>query len=185
MIRGGHLCGKVLRSRSLWEQRLRLPAVRDMRVAHVTSVRVMFRRCAVSRGHDPTKHRSQGRRHRRRLRRSSRGQPFADAHRCRYHVGRSSPAVRRSGPAAPARGRTGGATVDYGTLLGVGVRLVVDSATRIDTAARKVELASGRALDYDYAVGSVAAIPSVPGAPEYASPLAEESAPNPSVAGSR
>ncbi|RSM91572.1 FAD-dependent oxidoreductase [Kibdelosporangium aridum] len=58
---------------------------------------------------------------------------------------------------------TGEATVDYGTLLGEGIRLVVDSVTRIDTAARTVQLASGGALDYDYviyAVGSTAAIPS-------------------------
>ena len=69
------------------------------------------------------------------------------------------------------------ATVDYGTLLGEGVRLVVDSATRIDTAARKVELASGAALDYDYliyAVGSTGAAPStVPGAAEFAYPIGE------------
>ncbi|GGQ08839.1 NAD(P)/FAD-dependent oxidoreductase [Streptosporangium pseudovulgare] len=72
---------------------------------------------------------------------------------------------------------TGEATVDYGTLLGEGVRLVVDSATRIDTAARTVRLASGRALDYDhviYAVGSTGAIPSsVPGAAEFALGIAE------------
>src|SRR5215208_4117422 len=59
------------------------------------------------------------------------------------------------------------ATVDYGTLLYEGVGLVVDNATRIDTAARKVELASGAPLDYDYviyAVGSTAAAPSaIPG----------------------
>ncbi|MEV4008972.1 FAD-dependent oxidoreductase [Nonomuraea angiospora] len=69
------------------------------------------------------------------------------------------------------------ATVDYGTLLGEGVRLVVDSATRIDTATRTVRLASGGALDYDYviyAVGSTGAIPaSVPGAAEFAFDLAE------------
>ena len=69
------------------------------------------------------------------------------------------------------------ATVDYGTLLGEGVRLIVDSATRVDTAARKVELASGRALDYDYliyAVGSTGAVPSsVPGAAQYAHSIAE------------
>ncbi|MFI9550614.1 NAD(P)/FAD-dependent oxidoreductase [Nonomuraea endophytica] len=55
---------------------------------------------------------------------------------------------------------TGEATVDYGTLLGAGIELVVDSVTRIDTAARTVGLASGRALDYDYviyAVGSTGA----------------------------
>ena len=38
---------------------------------------------------------------------------------------------------------TGDATVDYGTLLGEGVQLVVDTATRIDGADRKVLLASG------------------------------------------
>ena len=69
------------------------------------------------------------------------------------------------------------ATVDYGTLLGRGVSLVVDSATRIDTAAHKVELASGAALDYDYliyAVGSTGAVPAaVPGAAEFAYPIAE------------
>ncbi|GAA3158495.1 NAD(P)/FAD-dependent oxidoreductase [Nonomuraea roseoviolacea] len=69
------------------------------------------------------------------------------------------------------------AAVDYGTLLGDGVRLVVDSATRIDSASRTVELASGDALDYDYviyAVGSTGAIPSsVPGAAEFAYSVAE------------
>ncbi|SCF02800.1 NADH dehydrogenase [Micromonospora viridifaciens] len=72
---------------------------------------------------------------------------------------------------------TGEATVDYGTLLGEDIQLVVDSATRIDTAARTVRLASGRALDYDYviyAVGSTGAIPSsVPGAAEFAFDIAE------------
>ena len=73
--------------------------------------------------------------------------------------------------------RSGDATVDYGTLLGEGVRLVVDSADRIDTAARTVLLASGRVLDYDYviyAVGSTAAAPAaVPGASEFAYPIGE------------
>lgn len=71
---------------------------------------------------------------------------------------------------------TGDATVDYGTLLGEGIDLVVDTATRIDTEDRRVLLASGRALDYDhviYAVGSVAAIPAVTGAAEFAFPIAE------------
>ncbi|WP_062987354.1 NAD(P)/FAD-dependent oxidoreductase [Nocardia anaemiae] len=71
---------------------------------------------------------------------------------------------------------TGDTTIDYGTLLGAGIQLVVDRATRIDTAARAVRLASGRMLEYDhviYAVGSTAAIPSVPGAAEFAFPLAE------------
>ncbi|WP_372667936.1 NAD(P)/FAD-dependent oxidoreductase [Amycolatopsis kentuckyensis] len=72
---------------------------------------------------------------------------------------------------------TGEAEVNYGTLLGDGVRLVIDNATRIDTAARTVELASGQALDFDYviyAVGSTGTAPSaVPGAAEFAVPLAE------------
>jgi NADH dehydrogenase len=65
---------------------------------------------------------------------------------------------------------TADATVDYESLLGEGVHLVVDNATRIDTAARTVELESGRALDYDYviyAVGSTGA------SPEFALPIAE------------
>ena len=69
------------------------------------------------------------------------------------------------------------ATVDYGSLLGDGIKLVVDTATRIDTAHRVVELASGAALDYDYviyAVGSTGVTPaSVPGAAEFAYPIAE------------
>ncbi|WP_067801829.1 NAD(P)/FAD-dependent oxidoreductase [Nocardia beijingensis] len=72
---------------------------------------------------------------------------------------------------------TGQAEADYGPLLGDGVHLAVDEATRIDTAARTVELASGRTLDYDYvvyAVGSTAAPPTaVPGAIEFAYPIAE------------
>ncbi|MEV7802961.1 FAD-dependent oxidoreductase [Microbispora sp. NPDC088329] len=72
---------------------------------------------------------------------------------------------------------TGEATADYGTLLGEGVRLVVDNAAHIDVTARTVRLASGRALDYDhviYAVGSTGAIPSsVPGAAEFALGVAE------------
>ena len=58
---------------------------------------------------------------------------------------------------------TGAATVDYGTLLGDGIRLVVDSADRIDADDRRIVLASGAALDYDYliyAVGSTGACPS-------------------------
>jgi NADH:ubiquinone reductase (H+-translocating) len=73
---------------------------------------------------------------------------------------------------------TGAATADYGTLLGEGVRLVVDSAIKIDTATRTVRFASGRrGISYDYviyAVGSTGAVPaSVPGALEYAHPIAE------------
>lgn len=66
---------------------------------------------------------------------------------------------------------------DFATLLNSDVRLVVDDAERIDTTARRVELASGTTLDYDYviyAVGSTGAVPaSVPGAREFAYPLSE------------
>jgi NADH:ubiquinone reductase (H+-translocating) len=69
------------------------------------------------------------------------------------------------------------ATVDYGTLLADGVELVADSATRIDTAHRTVELTTRPALDYDYliyAVGSTGGVPaSVSGAREFAHPIAE------------
>jgi NADH:ubiquinone reductase (H+-translocating) len=69
------------------------------------------------------------------------------------------------------------AAVDYGTLLGDGIRLVVDTATRIDVAHRTIELAAGPALEYDYAiyaVGSTGMVPpAVPGAREFAHPIAE------------
>jgi NADH:quinone reductase (non-electrogenic) len=72
---------------------------------------------------------------------------------------------------------SGTAAVDYGTLLGEGIRLIVDSAERIDTADRKLVLASGAVLDFDYliyAVGSTGGVPSaVPGAAEFAYPIAE------------
>lgn len=72
---------------------------------------------------------------------------------------------------------TGDATADYGTLLGDGIQLVVDNVTRIDAAARTVQLASGGALDYDYvvyAVGSTGATPpSVPGVAEFAYQIAQ------------
>jgi NADH:ubiquinone reductase (H+-translocating) len=72
---------------------------------------------------------------------------------------------------------TGTAAVDYGTLLGEGIRLVVDSAERIDGAERQIELGSGAVLDYDYliyAVGSTGVVPAaVPGALEFAYPVAE------------
>lgn len=68
------------------------------------------------------------------------------------------------------------ATVAYADVLGPQVRLVVDTATRIDTAGRRVELADGDALPYDYliyAVGSGAATPTVPGAAEFGYPIAD------------
>ncbi|WP_144118591.1 NAD(P)/FAD-dependent oxidoreductase [Catellatospora sichuanensis] len=67
------------------------------------------------------------------------------------------------------------ALVDYRRILAARVELVVDTATRIDAAGRRVTLASGGTLDYDYliyAVGSGSADPSVPGAAEHAYPIA-------------
>lgn len=72
---------------------------------------------------------------------------------------------------------TGDATVDFEGLLGERVELVVDGVTRIDAPARRVDLASGAALSYDYlvyAVGSTGAVPAgVPGAAQFAHALAE------------
>ena len=68
------------------------------------------------------------------------------------------------------------AVVDYATVLGQGITLAVDSVTKIDAAARRVELASGDSLGYDYliyAVGSAGATPTVPGADEFAYPISE------------
>ncbi|MFB8028493.1 MULTISPECIES: NAD(P)/FAD-dependent oxidoreductase [unclassified Streptomyces] len=72
-------------------------------------------------------------------------------------------------------GGTDTAVVDYQDVLAEGVRLVVDCVTRIDAARREVELASGGAVGYDYlvyAVGSGSADPQVPGAAEFAYPIA-------------
>ncbi|MEU7769213.1 FAD-dependent oxidoreductase [Nocardia sp. NPDC049190] len=59
----------------------------------------------------------------------------------------------------------------FGAVLGGNVRLVVDTATRLDAAGCRVSLAGGGTLSYDYlvyAVGSGAADPGVPGAAEFA-----------------
>jgi NADH:ubiquinone reductase (H+-translocating) len=70
---------------------------------------------------------------------------------------------------------TGTATADYDTLLGDGIRLVVDTVEGIETAGRRVLLDSGAELGYDYliyAVGSTGAMPAkasgVPGLAEFA-----------------
>ncbi|WP_328349667.1 FAD-dependent oxidoreductase [Streptomyces sp. NBC_00445] len=63
------------------------------------------------------------------------------------------------------------ATEGFEKVMGGKVRLVVDTATRIDAAARQVSLAGGGTVSYDYlvyAVGSGAAEPGVPGAAEFA-----------------
>ncbi|MEV4758131.1 FAD-dependent oxidoreductase [Micromonospora sp. NPDC049559] len=67
------------------------------------------------------------------------------------------------------------AIVDYRKVLAGGVRLVVDTVTRIDPAGRRVTLAAGGTVGYDYlvyAVGSGSADPDVPGAAEFAYPIA-------------
>lgn len=69
------------------------------------------------------------------------------------------------------------AVEDYARVLNANVRRVVDTAERIDAAARTVALASGTTVSYDYlvyAVGSTGAVPAgVPGAAEFAYPLSE------------
>lgn len=70
---------------------------------------------------------------------------------------------------------TGDAVVAYRDVLADRVRLVVDTVARIDAAARSVTLAAGTTLGYDYliyAVGSGSAGPGVPGAAEFAYPIA-------------
>ncbi|MFD3579863.1 NAD(P)/FAD-dependent oxidoreductase [Streptomyces sp. NPDC058644] len=72
-------------------------------------------------------------------------------------------------------GGTDAAVVDFQEVLAEEVRLVVDSVTRIDAAGRGVELASGGRVGYEYlvyAVGSGSADPQVPGAAEFAYPIA-------------
>ncbi|MER6026270.1 FAD-dependent oxidoreductase [Streptomyces sp. NPDC001851] len=67
------------------------------------------------------------------------------------------------------------ALVDYTQVLGDGVRLVVDTVTRIDASERSVTLAAGGTVGYDYlvyAVGSGSADPRVPGAAEFGHPIA-------------
>ncbi|WP_105973126.1 NAD(P)/FAD-dependent oxidoreductase [Streptomyces geranii] len=72
-------------------------------------------------------------------------------------------------------GGTADALVDYRKILADRVHLVVDTATLIDAPARTVTLGSGATVRYDhlvYAVGSGSATPRVPGAAEFAHPLA-------------
>jgi NADH dehydrogenase len=71
---------------------------------------------------------------------------------------------------------TGSAAVDYARMLNPKIDLLVEEATQIDATKRRVRLASGNALSYDYliyAVGSTAAAPDVPGAAEFALRIAE------------
>lgn len=66
------------------------------------------------------------------------------------------------------------AVVDFRDVLAEGIRLVVDTVTRIDASERRVRLATGDAVGYDYliyAVGSSSRDPGVPGAAEFAHPI--------------
>ena len=68
------------------------------------------------------------------------------------------------------------AVVDYSEILGDGIHLTVDSVARIDAPRRRIELARGDELSYDYliyAIGSHGAAPVVPGAAEFAYPISE------------
>jgi NADH:ubiquinone reductase (H+-translocating) len=68
------------------------------------------------------------------------------------------------------------AVVDFADVLGEDITLVVDTVTRIDAAGRRVDLASGGSIEYDYliyAVGSTGAAPTVPGAAQFAFPISE------------
>jgi len=69
------------------------------------------------------------------------------------------------------------AVEDYATILNPDVELVVDAAERIVAADRRVILASGETVDYDYlvyAVGSTGEVPvAVLGAAEHAYPISE------------
>ncbi|WP_063008386.1 NAD(P)/FAD-dependent oxidoreductase [Nocardia kruczakiae] len=72
-------------------------------------------------------------------------------------------------------GATHEAVVDYQDVLAEKVRLVIDSVTRIDAAGRTVQLAGGDSRGYDYliyAVGSGIPAPRIPGAAEFAYPIA-------------
>ncbi|MFD6391787.1 NAD(P)/FAD-dependent oxidoreductase [Nocardia sp. NPDC060259] len=72
-------------------------------------------------------------------------------------------------------GGTDDAVTEYSEVLASGVRLMVDAVTGIDAAGRTVTLAGGDTIGYDYliyAVGSGSAAPRVPGAAEFAYPIA-------------
>ncbi|BBX63174.1 dehydrogenase [Mycobacterium saskatchewanense] len=72
---------------------------------------------------------------------------------------------------------TGAATADFGSLLGDGIRLVVDTVARVAAGDRRIVLGSGTELHYDYliyAVGSTGVVPpAVPGAAEFAYSVAD------------
>ncbi|SDU40882.1 NAD(P)/FAD-dependent oxidoreductase [Gordonia westfalica] len=66
---------------------------------------------------------------------------------------------------------TGDPQVAFDDVLADDIRVVVDTATRIDAGAARVHLASGAHLDYDhlvYAIGTRHRAPEIPGAAEHA-----------------
>ncbi|MFM9614917.1 NAD(P)/FAD-dependent oxidoreductase [Streptomyces niveiscabiei] len=70
---------------------------------------------------------------------------------------------------------TDDAVVEYGKVLNPRVRLLVDSVTRIDAAARELATSESGTLPYDYlvyAVGSASAGQDTPGVREFAHPIA-------------
>lgn len=72
-------------------------------------------------------------------------------------------------------GGTHDAVVEYQEVLAEGVELLVGNAERIDATGRTVILADGGSIGYDYlvyAVGSHSGGPKVPGAAEFAYPVA-------------
>jgi NADH dehydrogenase len=72
-------------------------------------------------------------------------------------------------------GGSNDAVVDYREILAPEIALVVDTATAIDTTERTVTVATGRRFGYDYlvyALGSGSAESMVPGAVEFAVPIA-------------
>ena len=118
------------------------------------------------------------RRDRRRLRRHARGQPSADARRRRHHVGQ--PPRRSSSSGSGCTSSWPATTTRRSTTARCSARASSWSSTapRASTPPpARCELASGRALDYDYviyAVGSTGEMPSsVPGAAEFAVSIAE------------
>lgn len=67
------------------------------------------------------------------------------------------------------------AVAQYSEVLAESIQLLVDTVTRIDAAERSVTLGTGGTIGYDYlvyAVGSGSADPNVPGAAEFAYPIA-------------
>lgn len=67
------------------------------------------------------------------------------------------------------------AVVDYRDVLAGRIHLLVDAVTRINATERSVTLADGATIEYDYviyAAGSGSVHPSVPGAGEFAYPIA-------------